>query len=254
YNNGGMYKIYNSNLLFHGCMILDNDGDFKDVPLGNKHFKGKELFDILDKYVRDAYFCKENQYKDFCLDIMWFLWCGKNSPQFGKLKMSTFERYFIEDESSYLEGKIPYYKYRNEESTADKILNEFGLIPNSSHIINGHIPVKTKNGENPVKAGGKIIVIDGGFCKAYQPKTGIAGYTLIYNSYGILLTSQQPFVSTEIAITEDKDMIFSSKIIKKSSKRITVADTDIGKELQEQINNLFKLVNLYYNNTINEKF
>ena len=251
YNKGSLYKIYNSNLLFHGCIPLNQDGSLKDVNILNKKLKGKALLDEFDSAARSAYFLKEGKNKAYYGDIIWYLWCGEDSTLFGKKKMTTFERYFIEDKRAHYEEKLPYYKYREDEGVVLNILSEFGLNQNS-HVINGHVPVKTKDGELPIKANGRLIAIDGGFCKAYQPQTGIAGYTLIFNSYGLLLVSQEPFEGLTSALEEDKDIIFSSKILEMVESRKTVGDTDIGAELRSQIKELIKLLYCYKNGLIKE--
>lgn len=254
YSKGSMYTIYNSNLLYHGCIPLKEDGTFKNVVIGGKNYCGKALLDKYDRCAREAYFYKKDMdSKKYSMDIMWYLWCGPDSPEFGKDKMTTFERYFIDDSESHMEGKNYYYEYRDDEAVCINILKEFGLDPNESHIINGHIPVKTKIGESPIKANGKLLVIDGGFCRAYQPETGIAGYTLIYNSYGLLLSSHEPFESIEEAIIEEKDIISSTIILEHSSTRKRVADTDIGNELKKQIKDLEMLLIAYRKGLIKEE-
>ncbi|GAA0739515.1 fructose-1,6-bisphosphatase [Clostridium oceanicum] len=246
YNKGNMYLLYNSNLLFHGCIPLNKDGSFKEVLICNEKLKGKALLDKLTECAREAYFFKKDaKSKLYGMDMLWYLWCGPNSPVFGKAKMATFERYFINDKSTHKEIKDNYYNFRDDENMCIRIFKEFNLDPETSHIINGHIPVKTKNGESPIKAKGKLLVIDGGFCKAYQPQTGIAGYTLIYNSYGLLLTSHGPFESTQKAIEEGNDILSSTVILEHVSKRKRVIDTDIGKEIKSQINDLKMLLVAY---------
>ncbi|WP_392486588.1 fructose-1,6-bisphosphatase [Haloimpatiens sp. FM7315] len=254
YSKGNMYNIYNSNLLYHGCIPLNEDGSFKEVEIAGEMYKGKELLDALDKYSREAYFFKnQRESKTFGMDILWYLWCGPNSPLFGKEKMATFERYFLQDSTTHKEKKNPYYKYRDNENICNNILVEFGLNPEDSHIINGHVPVKTKEGESPIKAKGKLLVIDGGFCRAYQPETGIAGYTLIYNSYGLLLASHEPFSSMQKAIKENKDILSSTIILEHVVSRKRVSDTDIGKELKKQIKDLEMLLIAYRKGLLKEK-
>lgn len=247
FTNGSVFLKYNSNLLYHGCIPLDEDGELKEVELFGERVKGKKYLEKIEEIVRKAYLSKiRREKKEKYNDFLWYLWCGKNSPLFGKDAMKTFERYFIDDKVTHVEKKNPYYKYYNEENTCRKILLEFGLNPNISHIINGHVPVKTLKGEKPVKANGKLLIIDGGFSKAYQKETGIAGYTLIYNSYGLKIVAHEPFESVEKAVQEGKDIISSTRIVEDSSiNRIRVKDTDIGKELQTQINDLKKLLNAY---------
>ena len=254
YSKGSMYLKYNSNLLYHGCIALNQDGSFKKMKIDNVTYSGKSYIDRTERIAREAYFGKaDSESKLYALDSIWYLWCGSNSPLFGKDKMTTFERYFINDKSTHTEIKNPYYKYRDDEKICNNILSEFGLNPNDSHIINGHVPVKTKQGESPIKANGKLLVIDGGFSKAYQPETGIAGYTLIYNSYGLLLASHAPFESTQKAIDEGKDILSSTIVLEKSTNRIRVIDTDVGLEIKEQIKDLELLLTAYRKGLIKEQ-
>lgn len=243
---GSIYLRCNSNLLYHGCIPLTEDGRLETVNVRGQKVKGRKYLDLAEKICREAYFNRANSAKEkLNCDYVWYMWCGKNSPMFGKDSMKTFERYFIEDKATHTEKKNHYYTFYNEEATCDMLLEEFDLNPKISHIVNGHVPVKVKKGESPIKANGKLYIIDGGFSRAYQPETGIAGYTLIYNSYGLKLVSHAPFESTEKAIKEGKDIISSSRIVNTSQNRIRVKDTDIGKELQNQINDLKKLLNAY---------
>ena len=209
FSKGGLYKVYNSNLLYHGCVPLDEEGNFLKVNVFGKEYSGKALYDILDTYARRGYYAsRESGDKAKGEDILWYIWTGPNSPVFGKDKMTTFERYFIEDKETHVETKNAYYRLYDNEEIVDKILREFGLDTTKSHIVNGHVPVERKKGESPIKCNGKLLVIDGGFSKAYQHKTGIAGYTLVANSYGMRLVSHEPFESTEAAIRKESD-IFS---------------------------------------------
>lgn len=253
YNKGSMYLIYNSNLIYHGCIPLNRDGSFKEVEICGHKYKGKSVLDKFDELARKAYsynnYDVSNKYKH----ILWYLWCGPCSPIFGKKKMTTFERYFIDNKECHYEPKDYYYRFRDNEKIVTNILKEFNLDVETSHIINGHIPVKTKNGESPIKANGKLIAIDGGFCKAYQPQTGIAGYTLIYNSYGLILASHKPFESSKKAIEENKDIISSTKILEHSLSRKLISDTDIGKILKEQIHELNLLLYAYKEGIIKQK-
>ncbi len=245
---------FNSNLLYHGCIPLNKDGSFREVTLQHKKYKGKALMNKLDIFTREGFFYKENTIeKQYGCDMMWYLWTGPFSPLFGKEKMTTFERYFIAEEETHYEKKDPYYDFRNDETICDNILKEFGLNPTESHIVNGHIPVEKKNGENPIKAHGKLMVIDGGFSKAYQSKTGIAGYTLIYNSFGLQLVSHQPFESTEKAITEETDILSSTVVLEHVPKRKLVEDTDIGIELKKQLCELKLLLLAYKKGLIKEQ-
>lgn len=213
-----------------------------------------KLLDRLEILVREGYFYKNNpKAKLYGMDIIWYLWNGPDSPLFGKNKMATFERYFIEEKETHIEEKNPYFYLRDDEKVCNSILKEFGLDPEKSHIINGHVPVKSKNGESPIKANGKLLVIDGGFSKAYQGQTGIAGYTLIYNSYGLLLVSHEPFESTYKAIEEEKDILSTTVILETGVERKRVGDTDIGYELKIQINDLEKLLDVYRKGIIKEQ-
>ncbi|WP_050608040.1 fructose-bisphosphatase class III [Clostridium niameyense] len=254
YSHGSMYLTCNSNLLYHGCIPLNEDGSLKEVLICNENFKGKALLDKLDHCAREAFFFKEDpESKLYGMDMLWYLWCGPNSPLFGKTKMTTFERYFIDDKTTHKEEKNSYYNYRNDENMCNMIFKEFHLPTTDSHIINGHIPVKTKEGESPIKANGKLLVIDGGFCKAYQPQTGIAGYTLIYNSYGLLLTSHEPFDCIENAIVDGNDILSSTIILEHVSSRKRVADTDIGEHIKSQIHDLEMLLVAYRKGLIKEE-
>ena len=254
YSKGSLYKCFNSNLLLHGCVPMDEDGSFTVVDFdGGNPVSGKSLLDYCDKYARNAFFMSEdNPLKRKGKDFIWYLWCGKHSPLFGRHAMTTFERCQIEDKEIWKEKKDPYYKYTNDPVYCEKILAEFGLDTKTSHIINGHVPVKIKDGESPLKAGGKLINIDGGFCKHYQKTTGIAGYTLTYNSYCMRLISHEPFKSTEYAIKNDFDIISKSNIFETVEKRKTVGDTDTGSELREQIDDLMLLLEAYRNGIIRE--
>ena len=211
------------------------------------------LLDKIDQLIRLAYFAVDGTGKKYALDYIWYLWCGEDAPSFGKDKMATFERYFVEDKDLWKEKKSAYYTLYNEKSVCEMILREFGLTDQYAHIINGHVPVKTLKGENPVKAGGKLLVIDGGFSKAYQPETGIAGYTLIFHSRGLQLVQHEPFESTQKAIEDGIDIISTNFILELNQRRMRVRDTDIGKELEEQIYNLNKLLVAYRNGFIKEK-
>ena len=254
YNKGSLYKIFNSNLLFHGCIPMNADGSLKEVTFRGEKYKGREYMDAVEIAAREAYFNKPHtDGRRSCMDIMWYLWCGADSPLFGKHAMTTFERYFIEDKQTHKEVKNPYYDLRNGEDACITVLEDFGLNPETSHIINGHVPVKVSKGESPIHANGKLFVIDGGFAKAYQKVTGIAGYTLIYNSHGMNLVSHEPFVSTEKAIAEEKDILSSTVAVQYTQSRIRVRDTDIGEELQQQIDELKLLLNAYHTGLLKEK-
>ena len=251
---GSLYTVYNSNLLYHGCIPMDEQGDFRKLMLENKEYCGKQLFDMAERIVREGFFEKSDSDKKlYAMDLMWYLWCGSNSPLFGKKKMAAFERYFIDNKEIQKEEENYYFKHRESEEMCNNILEEFGLNPATSHIINGHLPVKVVKGENPIKANGKLLVIDGGFAKAYQPITGIAGYTLIYNSYGLLLASHEPFENTQKAIEEEKDILTTTVVLEKAVTRIRVGDTDVGIELEKQIEKLELLLHCYEKGIINEQ-
>lgn len=253
YSNGSMYNICNSNLLFHGGIPMNPDGTLKSVNFRGKKYCGREYLDAVDRTVREGYFSKPHTpSKRLCLDLIWYLWCGEDSPLFGKKKMTTFERYFIDDKESHKEITNPYYQLRNKEEVCKMVLSEFGLDPEKSHIINGHVPVKVSKGESPIKANGKLFVIDGGFAKAYQKVTGIAGYTLIYNSHGLLLVSHEPFESMEIAIEQEKDIHSSTVALQYSNERIRVVDTDIGKDIKKTISDLENLLYAYQTGILKE--
>ncbi|AAK79539.1 fructose-1,6-bisphosphatase-3 [Clostridium acetobutylicum] len=253
FSHGNLYLKFNSNLLYHGCIPLNEDGTFKEVLIGSHKYKGKALLDKLDVLARKSFFYEENSKNSkYENDMIWYLWSGPFSPLFGKEKMTTFERYFIDDKKTHYEKKDPYYHYRDDEDICINILREFGLDSEQAHIINGHVPVESKNGENPIKANGKLIVIDGGFSKAYQSKTGIAGYTLIYNSFGLQLVSHELFETTEKAIKEETDIISSTVIFEKSVRRKRVGDTDIGKDLKKQLYELNLLLLAYKKGLIKE--
>ena len=251
---GNLYKVYNGNLLYHGCIPLNEDGSFKEVEIYGRKCKGKALYECLDSYVRQAFVAIDGEERKKGRDICWYIWLHENSPLFGKDKMATFERYFLADKETHREKKNPYYSLLEEEDTARRILREFGLSEEEGHIINGHVPVKSKNGENPVKCNGRVLVIDGGFSKAYQKETGIAGYTLIYNSYGLILAAHEPFESTEAAIEKESDIHSESIIIKRVSNRKLVGDTDIGCQLRAKIVDLEMLLEAYHTGRIVEKF
>lgn len=251
-DRGGLYKIYNNNLLFHGCIPLNEDGSLKEIEVYGEKYKGRALYDALESYVRRAFFAVDPEEQEQGRDILWYIWASPNSPLFGKDKMTTFERYFIEDKETHKEKKGAYYRLLENEEVVDRMLKEFGLDPLKSHIINGHVPVHQSEGESPVKCGGKIIVIDGGLCTAYQKVTGIAGYTLIYNSYGLFLAAHEPFTSAEEAVSKGKDIVSSQMAVHYSSKRRLVGDTDNGRALRERIQELESLLDAYRKGTIKE--
>ena len=251
---GGLYKVYNNNLLYHGCVPLDAKGQLKEVEVFGKKYRGRALYDVLDSYVRKGFFALDEKERQDGKDIMWYIWLHPDSPLFGKNKMATFERYFLAEKETHVEKKNSYYSFLENEEVIDGILREFGLDPQEdSHIVNGHVPVKRKDGESPIKCDGKVMVIDGGFSKAYQKETGIAGYTLIYNSYGLLLVAHEPFESTEAAIAKENDIHSEIMVIKRVADRRQVGDTDVGRELKDQVKDLEKLLAAYRNGEIIEK-
>lgn len=251
---GGLYKVYNNNLLYHGCVPLNEDGSFKEVEIYGKKYKGRALYDALDNYVRKGFVSMDEEERERGRDLMWYIWLHENSPLFGKDKMATFERYFLAEKETHKEKKNPYYYMLEDENVVDQILKEFGLEVKGAHIINGHVPVKSKDGESPIKCGGKLLVIDGGFSRAYQKETGIAGYTLIYNSYGLLLAAHDPFESTEAAIENESDIHSVTRMVQWIPERTSVGDTDIGRELKEKVADLKKLLEAYYSGEIVERF
>ena len=242
YSHGSMYQVFNGNLLFHGCVPLDEDGALKAIHLEGRIYQGRSYMDYADMAARRAFFNEDPPQR--YLDFMWYLWCGSNSPLSGRV-VKTFERTFIEDKSTWEEPKNPYYEYQSSEPVCRMLLREFGLYSENSHIINGHTPVHVNQGENPLKAHGRLIVIDGGFCKAYQKTTGIAGYTLIFNSHGMRLKSHQPFSGMEAALEENIDIDSESQQVVTFPKRVMVADTDTGERLKEQIADLEDLLTAY---------
>jgi fructose-1,6-bisphosphatase-3 len=255
FSNGSMYLTYNSNLLYHGCIPMTDNGDFEAFEIEGSAYKGKALCDHFERVARKAYARRlfDHNKNNGSLDYMWYLWCGKSSPLFGKMKMTTFERYFIDDKLLHKEERNPYYSLvYNNEKYCDRILEEFDLNPKKSHIVNGHVPVKVKKGESPIKANGKLFVIDGGMSIPYQKVTGVAGYTLIYNSYGLVLVEHQHFDSKTKAVEEDKDIISDRIFIEANAKRKRVADTDIGKQLRDQINDLQMLLAAFRKGLIKE--
>ena len=246
YEKGSMYNVYNGNLIYHGCVPVDKNGAFDKLCIDGKYYHGKALLDKCEEKARAAYL--DNPDKDD-IDFMWFLWCGRKSPLCGR-NIKTFERMFVTDESAWIEESNPYYRYHEEERTCNMILREFGLYSEHSHIINGHTPVKTMEGEQPIRAGGKLLVIDGGFCKDYHKTTGIAGYTLIYNSHGMRIKAHHPFESVKKALQENKDIASESQIVETEKTRVLVKDTDVGKKIMAYISDLEELMQEYRNGTI----
>lgn len=243
YQKGSMYRIFNGNLLYHGCVPLDESGNLEGVAFGKKRYHGREYLDYAERIARRAW-SKDARQKD--RDFMWYLWCGRKSPLSGR-NIKTFERTYVLDENTWFEQSNPYYKFYHEEKICNMILHEFGLYSERSHIINGHTPVRTSKGEHPVRANGKLLVIDGGFCKSYHKTTGIAGYTLIFNSHGIRIKSHQPFQSVYAALTENKDIESKSELVETEKERLMVRDTDSGKKIKEDIDGLKMLLQAYRN-------
>ncbi|MGN1266540.1 MAG: fructose-1,6-bisphosphatase [Dorea sp.] len=252
-SKGALYKVHNNNLLYHGCVPLNEDGSLKTVNIYGKEYKGKGLYEVLESYVRKGYHAIDSEEKERGKDIMWYIWLSANSPLFGKDKMATFERQFLAEKELHKENKNPYYKLLEKEEIADMIMDEFEVENDCRRIVNGHVPVKSKDGESPIKCNGKVLVIDGGFSKAYQKATGIAGYTLIYNSHGLVLAAHEPFESTEAAIENESDIHSTSTIIKQVVDRKLVRNTDDGKIMQERIEDLQCLLKAYRSGQIAEK-
>jgi fructose-1,6-bisphosphatase-3 len=253
FSRGGLYKVHNGNLLFHGCIPLTEDGELMKFSIGCKNLSGKAFLDYAETTARKAYYDKPGSpERQFGTDFLWFLWAGRNSPIFGRDRMTTFERRLIKDESSWTEPKNAYYTLYNSPDMCDMILQEFGLTDPHCHIINGHVPVKAKKGESPFKGEGKVIVIDGGFCKAYQPTSGIAGYTLIYNSNCMRIVSHQPFSGRQNAIHENLDILSTTEVFEVMKSRVKVAQTDRGRQLQSQIDDLNDLLIAYKTGAVTE--
>ena len=254
YSKGSMYLKINKNLLYHASIPLDENGQFKKITIQGKTYSGKLFMNKVDRLIRAAYFEREDkERKAFALDYMWYLWCGKDSPLFDKSSMTTFERYFIEDKSTHKEEKGYYFKFQNQRETCEMILKEFGLEGPDTHIINGHVPVKAAKGETPMRAEGKLIVIDGGFSRAYQSSTGIAGYTLIFNSQGIQLVQHEPFESAKAVIEKGSDIQSITVVREFISHRMLVKDTDNGQILAGQVEDLKKLLDAYRLGLIKER-
>ena len=254
-SHGSLYTIINDNLLFHASVPLNADGSLKDVELGEgQKYAGRELMDRVDRIIRSAFQSDTDpSEKRFATDYFLYLWCGRDSVLFDKSKMATFERYFLKDKETYKEEKGNYFKLRDDGSVCDVILDAYGVTGPNRHIINGHVPVHAASGENPIKAGGKLMVIDGGFSQAYHKETGIAGYTLVYHSRGFQLVQHEPFTSTEDAILRGSDIKSTTQIVEMSAHRMLVADTDIGRELKRQIADLEKLLYAYRHGFIKER-
>ena len=242
---GSLYKISNGSLLFHACAPLNDDGTLKEVVVFGRKYKGKALYDVLESYVRAGFFDPDPAVRKQGQDLMWWLWLGEGSPLFAKSKMATFELYLIADKAARKEVKNPFYTLLEDERVVNGIFEDFGMDPATSRIVCGHVPVKVKDGEDPVKCGGKVLCIDGGFSRAYQPTTGIAGFTLISNSYGFILAAPEPLESAQAAVEGELDIHSSQRVVEKVSARTLVADTDTGAQLKEQIADLEKLLEAY---------
>ncbi len=251
-SKGSLYLVYNGNLLYHGSIPLDEDGSFHTMTVEGKAYRGRALLDALDGCVRKAYFAKNAQEKDYSMDMLYYLWCGRWSPLFGKERMATFERQFIREKETHEEPKSPYYRLYDREDVIYRIFDEFGLNHERSRIISGHVPVKSKRGESPLKCGGKLLIIDGGFSRAYHGETGIAGYTLVFSSSGLKLVAHEPFTSKEDAIRTGRDIHSETTLIEHMADRVTVGDTDIGENLRESIADLRALLDAYRSGMIEE--
>ncbi|MFI3238660.1 MAG: fructose-1,6-bisphosphatase [Lachnospiraceae bacterium] len=252
-HKGDLYKVYNNNLLYHGCVLLEDDGTLKEVTLFGKSYCGYEWYQALESYVRQGFTAKCAEERELGRDMMWYIWNNKNSPLFGKDKMTTFERYFISDKKTHVERKNAYYTLLENEEVVNRILDNFGVEKSSGHIINGHVPVKSIKGESPLKCNGKVLVIDGGFAKSYQKETGIAGYTLTYNSFGLILVAHKPFESTEAAIEKEIDIHSENIVVDRVVERKSVGDTDIGMSIKEKIQDLGMLLDAYHSGLLVEK-
>ena len=253
-SHGCMYNICNQNLLFHASVPLNEDGTLKEVEILGKKYAGRQLMEYTGQLIRAAF---QNdtprELKEYARDYFLYLWCGKDSPLFDKSKMATFERYFLTDRDTYHEEKGNYFKLRDSAEVCDRILDAFGVQGETRHIINGHVPVHAGSGENPIKAGGRLMVIDGGFSEAYHKETGIAGYTLVYHSRGFQLVQHEPFTSQQDAILRGTDIKSTTQIVEMSTHRMLVADTDKGTELRAQISDLKDLLYAYRHGIIKEK-
>ena len=253
YSKGSMYLCYNGNLLFHGCIPMTADGKLMSFTIGGHERSGRDFLNYAEKAARKAYYdAPGSTERQLGMDFLWWLWAGRNSPIFGRDRMTTFERRLIKDESAWTEPKNSYYALYQDPSVCDMLLKEFGLEGPHCHIINGHIPVKAKKGESPIKGGGKLVVIDGGFCKAYQPTSGIAGYTLIFNSWCFRIVSHQPFAGRQDAIENNHDIANSSDVFERLSSRMRISQTDIGRTLQAQSDDLCLLLEAYRSGAVTE--
>jgi len=253
YSKGGMYKIYNGNLLYHGCVPMDEDGTLSKVKVFEEEYSGKALYDILEYHARRGYYAKDAKERQTGQDVLWYIWNGPGSPVFGKDKMTTFERYLVAEKETHKEKKNSYYRLLEQEEVINRILDDFGLDKANAHIINGHVPVEQIHGESPIKCGGKLLVIDGGFSKAYHKKTGNAGYTLVCNSRGMRLVAHKPFESTREAIINETDIVSEAIVVEKFPYRKLVNDTDIGTALRERIYYLEQLLEAFEEGVLAEE-
>lgn len=251
-SHGSMYAICNGNLLYHGCVPLTENGELRSVTLYGSELKGKALFDALDSWVRRSFYLPEGSERDYARDVAWFLWASEASPLYGKERMAVFERYFVDDPRALRERSNPYYRYLDDPATVNAILREFGL-GEGGHIINGHVPVRLKKGERPVHCGGKLVMIDGGMAESYRSETGIAGYTLVSNSYGLRLVAHAPFLSREDAVSGEGKENPVSEVVEEYRRRLLVRDTDEGKRMQARIEDLYELLEAYRLGSVREK-
>ena len=253
YAKGGLYKVINGNLLFHGCIPMTAEGRLMGFTIGGKLRSGREFLDYAEKTARKAYYDKRgSEERQFGMDFLWWLWAGRNSPIFGRDRMATFERRFVDNEVAQAEPKNPYYTYYQDPEVCQMLLKEFGLEGKHCHIVNGHVPVKAKKGESPIKGGGRLIVIDGGFSKAYQPTSGIAGYTLTFGSRYMRIVAHQPFAGKQHAIHANADIDNESDIFERMEVRLKVADTDEGVRLQARVDELMDLLDAYRSGAVTE--
>ncbi len=251
--SGSLYKIHNNNLLFHACVPLNDDGSFKEANVFGETYSGRELYDVLERYVRAGFFSEDDIDRKQGRDLMWWLWLSPSSPLFAKSKMATFELYLIAEKEARKEVKNAFYTLQHDPKAVARIFEEFDMDPDTSHIICGHVPVKAKDGEDPVKCSGKVLTIDGGFSKAYQPTTGIAGYTLISNSYGFVLAAHEPLESAKFAVDNESDIHSSRRVVETVEERTLVAATDTGTQLQRRVDDLTELIHAYRQGLIAER-
>ena len=249
---GSLYKIRNGNLMFHACVPLNADGSLKEVDVFGHRYKGRALYDVMERYVRAAFFSHDAEESRRGRDLLWYLWLGEGSPLFAKSKMATFELYLIADKAARKEVKNPFYTLIEDERVIAGIFEDFGMDPETSHIVCGHVPVKVKDGEDPVKCGGRVFMIDGGFSRAYQPTTGIAGYTLIDNSYEFILAAHEPLKSAAAAVVEELDIHSSRRVVERVEHRTLVADTDDGADIRRRVEDLEQLLEAYRDGQIAE--